>query len=154
MEIFDSSSESDEEVEEPIRGRTFRPRINFDSDDFEEKFRLKRATVEEILQRIGGELLHPTQRNKALTPNHQLLDALRFFATNGVYNLVAVAHGPSPATLCRTIKRVVNSINANYFDSVIKWAEKLEVPANLQKILSTCTYAQCLWVDRWNPHSN
>ncbi len=130
-----SSSSSDEEFEhrqfrEPRQPRQFHEKINFvfenSAEKFEERFRLPEELVEEILARIRARLQHETERNYTLSPKQQLLLALHFLATNGFYHLVGDSNGPSKATVCRVIQRVVNAINDEYFHQTVKFPEGQE----------------------------
>ena len=48
-------SDSDDEVQ-PRRERIFRPRINFNLENFKERFRVTRPQAEIVLHFIGGQL--------------------------------------------------------------------------------------------------
>jgi hypothetical protein len=84
-------------VERRRRQRIFRPRINFSIIDFSIRFRLNTITIEKILNEIGIKLQHDSDRNQALSPEKQLLLAIRYLATGGHMQLVGDAHGLSKA---------------------------------------------------------
>lgn len=66
--------------------------------------------MHKILYHIGPDIQHETARNRALTPKEQLLLTLRFLATGTFYYVVGDAHGPSRATVHRTVHRVLEVI--------------------------------------------
>ncbi len=136
---MNSSSRSDEEdVDRPPRKRRqFRERINFtfpgSPEKFEERFRLPENLLDEIVARIAAYLQHETERNYALSPKQQLLLALHFLATNGFYHLVGDSNGPSKASVCRVIKRVVNAINDDFFHETVRFPIGQEARNDAQK---------------------
>jgi hypothetical protein len=100
--IFSSDSDSEEEV--PRSKKVYRERINFTSlsdSSFREKFRLNQEEVEYVLEKIGLKLSHKTERNKALTPQQQLLTTLHWLSNGGQYHGVGDMHGLGKATVCR-----------------------------------------------------
>jgi hypothetical protein len=121
-----SSSEEDNNLEPivVIKRRRFRPIINttlLTELEFKMRFRLTCDEAERLLMRISLLLRHPTLRNYSLSPQDQLLSALRFLATGAFYRVVGDAHGPSEPTICRNLKRVVSAINTTLFDELIRW---------------------------------
>jgi hypothetical protein len=137
-------SSSEEDNLDPIvivRRRKFRPIINttlITNLEFKLRFRLSPDEAERLLVRIIPHIQHPTFRNYALCPQDQLLSTLRFLATGAFYRVVADAHGPSEATICRNIKRVVSAINLTLFDEYIRWPsnnnEISHIPLRFQEI--------------------
>ena len=67
------------------RQKQYKERINFNPDNFKERFRLTRGECERLIISIGDLIESNTQRSHALTANEKLLTALRFFATVGFY---------------------------------------------------------------------
>ena len=119
-------SDSEDENLQPVairRKRFVRERINFNVDDFRERFRLSRHQADYVLTRIGDLLQTSRQKNHALAPKEVFLVALRFFATGGFYRLTGDAHGVSDATVCRSVKKVVDAINERLFHQTIRWPE-------------------------------
>jgi hypothetical protein len=120
-------SSSEEDNLDPIvivRKRKFRPIINttqITDLEFKMRFRLSRNEAERLLVKIIPLIQHPTLRNYALSPQDKLLSTLRFLATGAFYRVVGDAHGPSEATICRNVKRVVSAINLTLFDELIRW---------------------------------
>lgn len=109
------SSNSDDDQPPPRRQRMIRPRINFNLDNFNGRFRLSRNLAENVLLSIGANLQPSTWRNNSIQPRQQLLLTIRFMATNGFYELVGDAHCVSNSTLCRVTKRVVSEITRIFF---------------------------------------
>jgi hypothetical protein len=127
LQILDSSDDSEQE-DRPIRRRLYRPRINFEVDNdsqFKEKFRMRRAEVELLLERIGA-LLIDTNKNHAISPLQQILLTLHWMGNGGYYHGVADMHGVSKSTVCRVVKRVVNAIVDHMFQQVVRWPENAE----------------------------
>ena len=118
---MDSDSDSSSNNEEPKAKRKINFRINFDIDNFEETFRVSRATAEQILRDINVRLQHETTMNRALTPEQQLLTTIRFFASNAFYNVIGHAHLMNQSTVWRVIHRTVKAINDDYFRTIICW---------------------------------
>jgi hypothetical protein len=126
--LFTSSDDSDGE-NEPRRKKIFRKRINFTfgtEQQFLERFRIGTEEFEFLLNKIGQLLQHKTTKNKALSPKHQLLTTLHWLGNGGQYHGVADMHGVSKATVCRSISRVIKSINKNVFHDVVKWPENCQ----------------------------
>lgn len=118
-----SSEEEDleDEVTFTRSSRTFKERINFQCDDFQERFRITRSQCEFLLHSIGHRLKSTTRRNYALSPTECLLVALRYFGTGGFFKLVGDAHGISDATVSRSVQKVVRAINEQLFDEFVRW---------------------------------
>ncbi|KAK4883042.1 hypothetical protein RN001_006361 [Aquatica leii] len=96
------------------RQYTINERINhfeiWDDLEFFRRFRLKKGTVERLLQQIEHDLIHPTNRNHCVTPMAQLLLTLRFFASGSLYIVAADFAGVSKATAGKIITKVANAI--------------------------------------------
>ena len=101
--------------------RVFLPRCHFEVDgDWNQRYRLQEGTVNMILERIKPRLIL-ANRKGTISPRQQLLTALRFYSTNSFYHVVRDAHGPSESSVCRIVRRVTESINAEFFEEAIKW---------------------------------
>ena len=65
--------------------RRLRDRANFlielNDEEFRNRFRLTKVSVVEILNKIQPSLEYGHRRNRNVSPLHQLLIALRFYAT-------------------------------------------------------------------------
>ncbi|KAK9730338.1 DDE superfamily endonuclease [Popillia japonica] len=78
--------------------------------NFFRRFRLKKGTVERLLQQIEHNLLHRTNRNHCVTLMVQLLLTLRYFASGSLYIVAADFAGVSKATAGKIIAKVTNVI--------------------------------------------
>ena len=126
-------SDSDDDFEQPIRRpRNFRNRINMDLDDFVNHFRLTRGTVEEIAILIGPHISPTSNRNFSLSTIQQILIALQFYGSDGLYRLVGLAHGVSTQTVCTVVHAVTTAIVTHIMPNIVKWpdndAERQDIP--------------------------
>jgi hypothetical protein len=120
--LFSSSDDSDSESQP--KKKIYKERINFSKlgeFEFKEKFRLSAEEVEFVLSKIGSRLEHKTQKNKALSPNQQLLTALHWLGNGGQYHGISDMHGISKATVCRVIKKVISAIVEELFQETVTW---------------------------------
>ncbi|XP_035711322.1 putative nuclease HARBI1 [Folsomia candida] len=120
---------SDNEENNP-QPRVYRPRVNFDerfiSDfQFREKFRLRRAEAEFIVEKIGQNLIN-SEKNMALTPRQQLLVALHWLGCGSPYHCVADMHGIGKSTVCRIVRRVVDSTIEIMFQDIVHWPDNTD----------------------------
>ena len=118
-----SDSDSDSDVE---RGeRHFKERVNFEllENEVVERFRVNEDIIDFLLEAIGDQLQHNTNRNCALSSRQQILLCLRFLAGNSYYNLMGDAHGVHKSTVCRTIRSVVTAINATIYNNLVRFPE-------------------------------
>ncbi|KAF2889815.1 hypothetical protein ILUMI_16358, partial [Ignelater luminosus] len=123
INLYDSSKESEDE--EGRRPRNFKPRVNFaqitDLQQCLEKFRMCAEAIEYVLQVIGGDLQHNTERNRALTPQQQLLTALHWLGNGAQYHGVADMHGLHKSTVQRCVQNVCQKIVTKLFPEEIRW---------------------------------
>ncbi|XP_060882080.1 putative nuclease HARBI1 [Metopolophium dirhodum] len=115
-----SSSNSDEEHEvfEVLinlpRPRLYRDRFNplehYDDLDFKNRFRLTKNTFMILLNVIGKDIKHDTNRSYAIKPEVQLLIALRFYATGAFQTVIGDHIQVHKSSVCRIIKRVSKCI--------------------------------------------
>lgn len=118
-----------EEDEDQRNGRVFRQRVNFHYPtdfSFKEAFRLSKTQVEFLLNEIGHDLQSVTQRNHALSPREKCLIALHWSGNGGQYHGIAAMHGTSKSTICRVVHEVVESINYNLLNRLVRWPEDCE----------------------------
>ena len=96
------------------RERLYRDRLNRleKYDDFEIKrlFRFERENILRITNELKGVIEHPSMRNKALSPLHQVCVALRFFATGCMQSSIASWINIDPSTVSRCVHRVTSAI--------------------------------------------
>ncbi|KAL2093126.1 hypothetical protein ACEWY4_010438 [Coilia grayii] len=76
----------------------------------EERYRLPHQAILQLLEVIGGDLRRPTRRSYALSPQTQLLAALRFYATGSFLQVVGDGHGLCKASVCRTVEAVTAAL--------------------------------------------
>ncbi|XP_063894763.1 putative nuclease HARBI1 [Helicoverpa armigera] len=82
----------------------------WDDREFWRRFRLKKQTVELLLSLIQDKIEHNTERNQCVPPMHQLLLALRFYATGTFYVTIGDFGGLHNSTICKIVKRVTKAI--------------------------------------------
>jgi nuclease HARBI1 len=134
MEMALSSDEDiDEEIANALNGpalrrpRTFSERRFFDVEnprDFREKFRVSRDVLLYLVDTLGPQLQHATERNRALSAQQQIQVFLHFLGTNSFYHEVKAIHGISSATVCRIVKSVSSAV-LTLGPTVIKWPQNL-----------------------------
>ena len=69
-----------------------------------------RLPIRQLLGTISEDLRRATRRNSALTPQVQLLAALRFYATGSFLQVVGDGQGLSKASVCRSVQAVTYSL--------------------------------------------
>ncbi|KAI4468171.1 hypothetical protein MML48_2g00005234 [Holotrichia oblita] len=79
---------------------------NLSEWEFFKRFRLQKETVLQVLQEIDNQLEYPYDRNNAVAPIHQLLIALRYYATGSHLLSIADFCGVHISTACRIVKRI------------------------------------------------
>jgi len=62
----------------------------------------------------------------ALSPKQQLLMALHCMGNGSQYHEISDMHGILKATVCRVLKRVVNSVVDVMFQHIVKWPENMD----------------------------
>ena len=148
--------EREAEAERPRRPRsclvTINARIQDNFDPLEvyndsaviQRYRLPRELIRQLLGTISEDLRRATRRNFALTPQVQLLAALRFYATGSFQQVVGDGQGLSKASVCRSVQAVTYSLlrlvpqhvhfhtrdEMNYFgrSASLKWPEPWTEP--------------------------
>lgn len=92
------------------RERVIRDRRNpldmYDDVELHERFRFRRHSLLELIDELRNDLQYDTNRNAALSPELQVLIALRFFASGCFQNHVGDMIGVDKSTACRAIRRV------------------------------------------------
>lgn len=74
------------------------------------KIRLPRQLIMELLDLLRPALARLTRRNFALSPEVQLLAALRFFATGSFIEVVGEGYGLSKTSVWRCVHTVTNAL--------------------------------------------
>ncbi|XP_067208392.1 putative nuclease HARBI1 [Linepithema humile] len=108
---------------------TVRPRPDllnmYDKNEFIARFRLCKETVLRIVDLIRDRIQTRTMRNNAITPLHQLLLTLRFYATGTFQISIADFAGIHKSTACRIIKKVTIAL-ASECHRYIRFPENTE----------------------------
>ncbi len=73
-------------------------------------------------ERLSPDLIHATNRNKALTPRQQILVFLHFLGCNNLYHDLRDIHGIGTDTVMRCVHRVAKLIFGLRHE-VITWPE-------------------------------
>ncbi|KAF2892589.1 hypothetical protein ILUMI_13581 [Ignelater luminosus] len=76
--------------------------------------------IEYVLQVIGEDLQHNTERNRALTPQQQLLTALHWLGNGAQYHGVADMQGLHKSTVQRCVQNVCQKIVTKLFSEEIR----------------------------------
>ncbi|CAG5007581.1 unnamed protein product [Parnassius apollo] len=110
--VFDSGGIVDTE------NRRLYNRINYRSEfsdsEFTYRFRLNKTSVDELLLKITPSLKVISSRNKGISPLHQLLLTLRFYALGTMLLSVADFIGVSKASASRIVHHVSRAIAGLY----------------------------------------
>lgn len=115
------STDDYEEVPIARRPSLVRNRINFDFDDFVERFRISRAVMKNVLNNGSPMLQADSIHNFLLSPKEQLLICIRYLASDSFVHVVGDVRGSRKSTLSRKVHKVVTLIIDHYFDNVITW---------------------------------
>ncbi|XP_022823338.1 putative nuclease HARBI1 [Spodoptera litura] len=166
MDLF--SDESDNEMYEAgvfdsatatISGEcTVYSRINYESElsdsEFTFRFRLNKSSVNELLVKILPNLRVKSSRNYGVSPLHQLLLTLRFYALGTMLVSVADFFGVSKATASRIVSDVSRAI-AGLYPEYVKVLENTQhafhAIAGFPKVLGAI---DCTHIPIQSPSSN
>ncbi|CAH2106033.1 unnamed protein product [Euphydryas editha] len=111
-------SESDSDSDENTAPRQYKERVDYtttlNSVEFQMRFRLDKASVEHLLVEIMPHLRVKGTRNHGVSPLHQLLLALRFYALGTMLLSVGDFIGVSKASACRIVRDVSSAIALLY----------------------------------------
>ena len=77
---------------------------------FRERYRVPRAVVDHLEEKLGDKLRHKTERNNPLSPRDQIKIFLHFLGTNAFYHVLRDCHGVSTDTVFRTVHRVCDKL--------------------------------------------
>ena len=96
------------------RARKFRTGTQFEIDDFTDeelraRYRFKRECILFITNLVAGDITRNTRGNHALSPLHQVLIALRFYASGGFLQVIGDTFGVDKSTVSRAITDVSSS---------------------------------------------
>lgn len=102
------------DLQHPRRRRIFRKRIDFLADysdeEFCQRFRFSKANFTKICDLIREDLQHPTKRNRSLSPEMQLMCALRYLATGDKFRTIADTIGVHISTVSRSVTSVSEAL--------------------------------------------
>ena len=110
--------EEEDECEEVIAGhrrlytvRTRQDPLQFYSEvEFKERFRLSKQTVIYVVGLIENEIRPDTEKNHALSPELQVLIALRFLATGTFHRVMGDLVGIERTTAGKKIRKVIHAL--------------------------------------------
>jgi hypothetical protein len=123
---MDPIIDSEEEDEVNPQHRHFRIRQYFELENFGERFRLTRQQFQNLANLIGPRIAPKLFANRhALSVQDKLILSLRFLASGGLDNLVGDASGPVKISVAKSLRQVVRAINAELFQSVIKFPDDM-----------------------------
>jgi hypothetical protein len=115
------------------RPRIIRDRSNllecYDEDKFRERFRLSKVSTLTVLTKIEHHLEYASNRNAALSPIHQLLITLRYYATGTFQLVISDLSGVVKSTVCRTVHKVsraLASLRSQYIKFPMSDAERMQ----------------------------
>ncbi|RVE50717.1 hypothetical protein evm_004627 [Chilo suppressalis] len=118
MEVLNIISDSSETEEDSRRDRVYKERVDYlttlDSYKFQVRFRLDKGSVEDLLLEIYPHLRVTGRRNHGISPLHQLLLTLRFYALGTMLLSVADFVGVSKTSACRIVRDVSYAIAKLY----------------------------------------
>ncbi|KAJ8280851.1 hypothetical protein GJAV_G00059840 [Gymnothorax javanicus] len=124
MDLLHIIEIAQEEIADQRQGaelKVFKERTNpfeeYSDTKFVKPYRISKESYHYILDLIEADIDHPTRRNHALLPVHQLCIALRFYAYGAFQMVVGDTCGVSQATCCQVVRRVTEAICArkNHF---------------------------------------
>lgn len=82
----------------------------FSDIQFKKRFRLSKASVQNLVEIIGPRIEHPTRRNHAISALNQIIITLRFLCTGAFQIFIGDNMRVDKSTVCRIVKRVVRVI--------------------------------------------
>ena len=108
---------------------------------FRERYRVPRAVVDHLEEKLGDKLKHSTERNNPLSPRDQIKIFLHFLGNNAFYHVLCDCHGVSKNTVFRTVHRVCDEL-FELRNDYIKWPENTDKLARdfyeIAKMPSVC----------------
>jgi len=108
---------------------------------FRERYRVPRAVVDHLEEKLGDKLQHKSGRNNPLSPRDQIKIFLHFLGTNSFYHVLRDCHGVSTDTVFRTVHRVCDEL-FELRNDYIQWPENTDKLArefyDIAKMPSVC----------------
>ncbi|XP_034836283.1 putative nuclease HARBI1 [Maniola hyperantus] len=148
--LSDSDTETDSESEDRQRAIVRRiPRVNYmqslDDAEFTFRFRLSKSAVNTLLTQLMPLVRVTSTRNHGVSPLHQLLLTLRFYALGTMLISVADFVGVSASTAGRIVRDISIAIASLYDEYVVvdqQSAEKFYRIARFPRVLAAidCTH--------------
>ena len=96
------------------RARIFWERVNFledyNDEEFRRRFRFRKSSFRSICEVIQDDILHPTNRNHSLSPETQLMVALRYLATGDKFRTIGDSMGIDISSVSRCVTAVTNAL--------------------------------------------
>ena len=109
------------------RGRLYRDRVDpldkYDDLELYQRFRFGRADINNIVALLREDLEFGYNRKGSLSPELQVLIALRFYATGTFQNMIGDTVNVDKSTISRTIHRVTRALCA-------RAREQIRLPSN------------------------
>ncbi|KAJ8970895.1 hypothetical protein NQ314_000982 [Rhamnusium bicolor] len=102
--------------------------LKWNENEFRQRFRLSKETVELIIEEIKDEILCLRNENTALTPVEMVLVTLSFLAIGSILQIIGDFNGIDKSTASRVISKVIRIIAqlGNQFINMPSTAEELQ----------------------------
>ena len=137
------------DLRRPRRPRRVKPPINienFTDEELRNRFRFGRQGIGYITNLIADELCRSTRRNHALPPLqplHQVLIALRFYASGSFLQVIGDTAGVDKSTVSRVVTNVSNAFKLvtllmNLLCRMAKFSSTFSVKIEISEALKLC----------------
>ena len=93
---------------------------DFTDEELRARYLFRRESILFITNLVAGDISHNTQRNYALSPLHQVLIALRFYASGSFLQVIGDIFGVDKSTVFRVITAVSRALIVKQ-PRFIKW---------------------------------
>ena len=118
------------------RERRFRIGTQCEIDDFTDeelraRYRFRRESILFITNLVAGDISRNTRRNHALPPLHQVLIALRFYASGSFLQVIGDTFGVDKSTVSRVISDVSRALIVKQ-PRFIKWPSTTDECATIK----------------------
>ncbi|KAL0858513.1 hypothetical protein ABMA27_012375 [Loxostege sticticalis] len=116
--LLEQLSDWESETEENVASRSYEERINYlykyNDYEFQYRFRLSKTAVNDLLQEIYPFLKVTSKKNHGISPLHQILLTLRFYALGTMLVAVGDYIGVSKSAASRIVRDVSQAIARLY----------------------------------------
>ncbi|CAH4033101.1 unnamed protein product [Pieris brassicae] len=129
---------NEENKNKPLKLRRVNYMLTLEDAEFTFTFRLSKTVVEPLLAEIMPYVRVTSARNNGVTPFHQLLLTLRFYAMGTMLSTVAEYVGVAKSTACRVVRDISSAIAMLYDKYVfmhMDGIEKFHSIANFPKVV-------------------